>query len=273
MAVVRVAPVPALRGTAQGAVGQVADPSRAAPVGDLRPRGPDRAAARLGRHRRHPPRRRGVRRARRRPSRRRAASSAGCGCGACGPPPALDCDNAGTLMRLLAGVLVGQAARHVVLDGDDSLRGRPMTRIARPLRAMGAGVFTAPGGTPPIVVSGGRAAAGHRAPPGGRERAGQELPAAGRALRRGRDLGASSRSPSRDHTERMLEAAGVAVLREGGAVGVRGPVGVSWRSPTSRCRATSRRPPPTWWPAPSWATRRCAFRGSTSTRGARACWT
>src|SRR5918994_3828386 len=70
------------------------------------------------------------------------------------PPPALDCANAGTLIRLLPGLLVGQHADHVVLDGDDSLRRRPMTRIARPLRAMGAAIFTAPGGTPPVVVSG-----------------------------------------------------------------------------------------------------------------------
>ena len=41
------------------------------------------------------------------------------------PPPALDCANAGTLMRLLPGLLVGQAAEHVVLDGDDSLRDAP----------------------------------------------------------------------------------------------------------------------------------------------------
>ena len=57
---------------------------------------------------------------------------------ACARRPALDCANAGTLMRLFAGLLVGQRVDHVVLDGDDSLRGRPMTRIARPLRAMGA---------------------------------------------------------------------------------------------------------------------------------------
>src|SRR5207248_369513 len=72
------------------------------------------------------------------------------------PPPALDCANAGTLMRLLTGMLVGQAGEHTLLDGDDSLRRRPMRRVARPLRAMGAAVWTTPEGTPPLVVSGGR---------------------------------------------------------------------------------------------------------------------
>ena len=139
------------------------------------------------------------------------------------PPPALDCDNAGTLMRLLAGVLVGQAAQHVVLDGDDSLRGRPMTRIARPLRAMGAGVFTAPGGTPPIVVSGGAPLQGieHRLEVASAQVKSCLLLA---GLFAEGETWVLEPSPSRDHTERMLEAAGVAVLREGGAVGLRGPV-------------------------------------------------
>ena len=139
------------------------------------------------------------------------------------PPPALDCDNAGTLMRLLAGVLVGQAARHVVLDGDDSLRARPMTRIARPLRAMGAGVFTAPGGTPPIVVSGGAPLRGieHRLEVASAQVKSCLLLA---GLFAEGETWVIEPSPSRDHTERMLEAAGVAVLRDGGAVGVRGPV-------------------------------------------------
>src|SRR5690349_24481470 len=71
------------------------------------------------------------------------------------PSPHLDCANAGTLMRLATGILAGQSVDHVILDGDDSLRRRPMSRIAQPLRRMGAQVFTAPGGTPPVVVTGG----------------------------------------------------------------------------------------------------------------------
>jgi 3-phosphoshikimate 1-carboxyvinyltransferase len=139
------------------------------------------------------------------------------------PPPALDCANAGTLMRLLPGLLVGQHADHVVLDGDDSLRRRPMTRVARPLRAMGAVVFTAPGGTPPLVVSGG-------APLRGAEHRLEIASAQVKSCLLLAGLFAEGETwvhepaPSRDHTERMLEAAGVPLLRAGAGVGVRGPV-------------------------------------------------
>ena len=139
------------------------------------------------------------------------------------PTPALNCDNAGTLMRLIAGLLVGQSIDHVVLDGDASLRTRPMTRIAAPLRAMGAGVFTAPGGTPPVVVTGGNALVGIE----------HDLAVASAQVKSCILLAGlyatgttwvREPAPSRDHTERMLEAAGVPLLREGGAVGVVGPV-------------------------------------------------
>ena len=139
------------------------------------------------------------------------------------PPPALDCGNAGTLMRLVAGILAGQASAHVVLDGDDSLRGRPMSRVATPLRAMGAQVFTAPGGTPPMVVSGGGPLRGveHRLEIASAQVKSCLLLA---GLYAEGTTWVHEPAPSRDHTERMLEAAGVAVLREGGAVGVTGPV-------------------------------------------------
>jgi 3-phosphoshikimate 1-carboxyvinyltransferase len=139
------------------------------------------------------------------------------------PPPHVDCMNAGTLMRLLAGILVGQPTSHVVMDGDDSLRRRPMTRIARPLRAMGAEVFTAPGGTPPLVVSGGAALRGveHRLEVASAQVKSCALLA---GLYAEGETWVHEPAPSRDHTERMLEAAGVPLLREGGAVGVRGPV-------------------------------------------------
>ena len=139
------------------------------------------------------------------------------------PPPALDCANAGTLMRLLPGLLVGLATDHVVLDGDDSLRTRPMDRIARPLRSIGAAVYTAPGGTPPLVVAGGRAlaAATHRLTVASAQVKSCLLLA---GLFADGETWVHEPAPSRDHTERMLEAAGVPILREGGAVGLRGPV-------------------------------------------------
>src|SRR5438874_3891463 len=65
---------------------------------------------------------------------------------------ALDCANSGTTLRLLAGVLAGSPFRSI-LTGDESLRRRPMERVARPLRAMGATVSTDQG-RPPVRIEG-----------------------------------------------------------------------------------------------------------------------
>jgi 3-phosphoshikimate 1-carboxyvinyltransferase len=131
--------------------------------------------------------------------------------------------NAGTLMRLLPGLLVGSRADHVILDGDDSLRGRPMARIATPLRRMGAAVFTSPGGLPPLVVSGGVPLRGMR----------HDLEVSSAQVKSCillAGLFAEGETwvfepvQSRDHTERMLIASGVPVMYADGAVGIRGPV-------------------------------------------------
>ncbi len=71
------------------------------------------------------------------------------------PGEPIDCGNAGTLMRLLAGVLVGQEGTFV-LTGDESLSSRPMERIAEPLRQMGARVETT-GGHAPVTLQDGPA--------------------------------------------------------------------------------------------------------------------
>src|SRR5436190_3312758 len=63
------------------------------------------------------------------------------------PRGEIDCGNAGTLMRLLAGVLAGQEGEFVLV-GDASLSSRPMERIAEPLRQMGAYVETTDGHAP-----------------------------------------------------------------------------------------------------------------------------
>ena len=65
------------------------------------------------------------------------------------PDAPLDLGNSGTSMRLMAGVLAGQAFDSVLV-GDASLSRRPMRRIADPLRAMGAAVATEADGTPPV---------------------------------------------------------------------------------------------------------------------------
>jgi 3-phosphoshikimate 1-carboxyvinyltransferase len=68
----------------------------------------------------------------------------------------LDCGNAGTGMRLLTGVLAGQAFDSV-LSGDESLSRRPMRRVIEPLARMGARIEAQPGGLPPLHVHGGAA--------------------------------------------------------------------------------------------------------------------
>lgn len=68
------------------------------------------------------------------------------------PAAPIDCGNSGTTMRLLAGILAGQPFEST-LTGDDSLRARPMARIANPLRQMDAEV-TLTGGTAPIHLGG-----------------------------------------------------------------------------------------------------------------------
>jgi 3-phosphoshikimate 1-carboxyvinyltransferase len=64
---------------------------------------------------------------------------------------ALDCGNAGTGMRLLAGLLAGQAFASELV-GDASLSKRPMNRVIEPLRRMGARIDAAPGGLPPLRI-------------------------------------------------------------------------------------------------------------------------
>ena len=56
------------------------------------------------------------------------------------PEGILNCGNSGTTMRLLLGLLAGRSGRHFILDGDQSLRRRPMQRVGQPLSSMGADV-------------------------------------------------------------------------------------------------------------------------------------
>jgi 3-phosphoshikimate 1-carboxyvinyltransferase len=136
------------------------------------------------------------------------------------PASALDLGNSGTAIRMLAGLLSGQDF-DTVLVGDASLMHRPMERVAAPLRRMGADVRTADG-RPPIAIRGGRSLRGleHRLEVPSAQVKSALLLAGLQATGR-----TSIREPglSRDHTERMLEAFGVPVIRESGAVAVDGP--------------------------------------------------
>src|SRR4051794_7088496 len=126
------------------------------------------------------------------------------------PGEPIDCGNSGTTLRLLAGILAGQRGRFE-LTGDESLRRRPVDRIADPLAQMGASVGSADG-RPPLVLEGGDLR-GIR----------YELPVASAQVKSCillAGLYAAGRTtvveplPTRDHTERMLDAAGVAVSRQ-----------------------------------------------------------
>jgi 3-phosphoshikimate 1-carboxyvinyltransferase len=130
---------------------------------------------------------------------------------------AVDCGNAGTLMRLLAGVLAGQAGQFT-LTGDESLTLRPMERVATPLRRMGADVETTDGHAP-LVVRGSSALHGAEIEP---EAASAQIKSA--ILLAGLNASGPTtvveRIPTRDHTERMLEAAGARVRRSSSSVTV-----------------------------------------------------
>jgi 3-phosphoshikimate 1-carboxyvinyltransferase len=121
------------------------------------------------------------------------------------PAGPLDCGNAGTLMRLLPGLLAGHEGRFV-LTGDESLSRRPMERIAEPLRAMGAGVETRDGHAP-VVVEGGALAPVRWELPVASAQVKSCVLLAGLYTGDG-PTAAVEPFPSRDHTERMLEAAG-----------------------------------------------------------------
>jgi len=71
------------------------------------------------------------------------------------PAAALDCGNAGTGMRLLAGLLAGQAFDSTLI-GDASLSKRPMRRVMAPLAQMGAHIEAEPGDLPPLRIHGGQ---------------------------------------------------------------------------------------------------------------------
>jgi 3-phosphoshikimate 1-carboxyvinyltransferase len=135
------------------------------------------------------------------------------GCGlrnAMTPTNPIDVGNAGTLMRLLPGWLAFQQGRSFMVDGDESIRRRPVDRIAVPLQQMGARIEAREGRYPPFTV--------HGAPLRGIE---YELPVASAQVKSCVLLAGlltdattvSEAVASRDHTERMLAAAGAPVAR------------------------------------------------------------
>jgi 3-phosphoshikimate 1-carboxyvinyltransferase len=128
------------------------------------------------------------------------------------PRVEIDVGNAGTLLRLLPGWLAGQGTGAWKLDGDDSIRRRPVDRIAEPLRRMGARIDCRDGRLPPIRVEGAELRG-----------IAYELPVASAQVKSCLLLAGLlaegetqivEPAPSRDHTERMLASTG-ATLRVG----------------------------------------------------------
>ena len=135
------------------------------------------------------------------------------------PDEKLDARNSGTGMRLLAGLLAGQRGLFVI-DGDESLRGRPMDRIVAPLRAMGARIAARGGRYAPLTIEGGPLRAARHELPVASAQVKSSLLLAG-LLAEGETVVVEP-AASRDHTERMLAAAGAPVARRGAEIAVRG---------------------------------------------------
>jgi 3-phosphoshikimate 1-carboxyvinyltransferase len=137
------------------------------------------------------------------------------------PVRPIDCMNSGTTARLLAGILAGLQIS-AQLTGDSSLRGRPMERVARPLRIMGAEINTLGlRGTMPLKID--------AKPLHGAEIKLEIASAQVKSAILLAGIGANGTTkvtepyPSRDHTERLLEAMGVPIEYERGYAEVKGP--------------------------------------------------
>jgi 3-phosphoshikimate 1-carboxyvinyltransferase len=136
------------------------------------------------------------------------------------PADALDLGNAGTGMRLICGLLAGQAF-DAKLTGDTSLCSRPMGRVIYPLTMMGASIQSAEGGRPPLTIRGGQKLHGID----------YELPMASAQVKSCVLLAGlysegctavTEPGPSRDHTERMLRGFGYPVQSAKGVISLQG---------------------------------------------------
>lgn len=126
--------------------------------------------------------------------------------------------NSGTSMRLLSGLLAAQPF-DTTLTGDASLSKRPMNRVAKPLREMGAVIETGPEGRPPLTIKGGQRLTGMA----------YEMPMASAQVKSclllaglyaAGSTSVTEPAPTRDHTERMLRGFGYPVSVEGSTVSV-----------------------------------------------------
>ena len=134
------------------------------------------------------------------------------------PPGPLYLGNSGTSMRLLSGLLAAQPF-DTVLTGDASLSKRPMNRVAKPLREMGAVIETGPEGRPPLTIRGGQRLTGMS----------YDMPMASAQVKSclllaglyaAGETSVTEPAPTRDHTERMLRGFGYPVMVDGNVASV-----------------------------------------------------
>jgi 3-phosphoshikimate 1-carboxyvinyltransferase len=134
------------------------------------------------------------------------------------PDEPIDVGNAGTLMRLLPGWLAGQDGSTFTLDGDASIRRRPVDRIAEPLGMMGARIEATDGRFPPFTLHGARLGS-----------LDYELPVASAQVKSCvllaglvayGEVTVTEPTPSRDHTERLFARAGVSIVRRDHAIAI-----------------------------------------------------
>jgi len=134
------------------------------------------------------------------------------------PSGPIDCGNAGTLMRLVAGILSAQPGRFELI-GDESLSARPMGRIAEPLRRMGALIESTDGHAPLVIEGAPLSAIDYELPVPSAQVKSAVLLA---GLFAEGETTVVEPVPTRDHTERLLERAGARVTRRPKSVSVDG---------------------------------------------------
>ena len=136
------------------------------------------------------------------------------------PQASLDVGNSGTSMRLMSGLLAGQAFS-TTLIGDESLTKRPMKRVTDPLALMGAKIETTETGTSPLIIS----------PVAALKGIDYDMPMASAQVKSCLLLAGlyaegetwvTEPAPTRDHTERMLQGFGYEVMQDGPRRGVKG---------------------------------------------------
>jgi 3-phosphoshikimate 1-carboxyvinyltransferase len=143
------------------------------------------------------------------------------------PNTPIDCGNSGTGIRLLTGLLAGQDF-FSILTGDESIRRRPMGRVVKPLREMGAVIGGRRGGElAPLAITGAGLHGIEYTSTVASAQVKSSLLLAG-LFAQGKTR-YKEPSLSRDHTERMFQFFGIPLTKEDGALVLQGRPSVGWR--------------------------------------------